>query len=175
MTTTTYFETTPSEEVDRRGLRTTIGDRDLDEDVFRAALRVLHEDVEVAVLVEHAGFMQLEFRLVESSPFVGLCQLLVREARLRVLLQKLHVRVGWRGVEVEVVLLDVLPVIPLRPGQAEEALLDHRIAPVPQAEGEADPLVAIADAGEAVLVPAVGAGAGLFVGEDQFQASPLAL
>ena len=68
-----------------------------------------------------------------------------------------------RAVEVEVALLDVLAVVALGAGEAEEPLLQDRIAPVPQREREADVLVAIADAGEAVLVPAVGARAGVIV------------
>ena len=73
----------------------------------------------------------------------------------------------WVGVrvEVEVVLLDVLAVVALVAGQAEQALLEDRVAPVPQREREADPLVAVADAGEAVLVPAIGARSRVIVRE----------
>ena len=71
-----------------------------------------------------------------------------------------------RAVEVEVVLLDVLAVIAFVAGEAEEALLEDRVAAVPEREGEADVLVAVADAGDAVLVPAVGARAGVVVRAD---------
>ena len=65
----------------------------------------------------------------------------------------------WVGVrvEVEVALLDVLAVIALVAGQAEEPLLQDRIAAVPQRDREADALMAVGDAAEAVLVPAIGA------------------
>ena len=64
-------------------------------------------------------------------------------------------------VEVEVVLLDVLAVVALVAGEAEEPLLQDRVAAVPQRQREADALVAVADAGQAVLVPAVGARGGV--------------
>ncbi len=50
----------------------------------------------------------------------------------------------WVGVrvQVEVVLLDVLSVVPLTVGQAEQALLEDRVLPVPEREREAEPLPA---------------------------------
>ena len=59
-------------------------------------------------------------------------------------------------VEVEVVLLDVLAVIALGTGQPEEALLDDGVAPVPEREREAEPLVVVGDAADPVLAPAIG-------------------
>lgn len=50
-------------------------------------------------------------------------------------------------------------------GQAEGALLQDRIAPIPQGKREAQHLVVVADTAEAVLAPAVGARAGLVMGE----------
>ena len=72
---------------------------------------------------------------------------------------------GRRAVEVEVVLLDVLAVVALAVGQAEEPLLEDRVLAVPQGQGEAEPLLVVGDAGDAVLAPAIGARAGLVVGE----------
>ena len=43
------------------------------------------------------------------------------------------------------------------PGEAEQPLLEDRVLLVPQREGEADRLMPVADAREAVLVPAIGA------------------
>src|SRR5262249_54854093 len=50
-------------------------------------------------------------------------------------------------------------------GQAEQALLQDRVRAVPQRQGEAQVLLIVADAGEAVLAPPVGAGARLVVAE----------
>src|SRR5215467_6006551 len=70
-----------------------------------------------------------------------------------------------RAVEVEVVLLDVLAVVALGVREPEHALLEHRVAPVPEGEREAQLLLVVADAGDPVLTPAIGARPRLFVGE----------
>src|SRR5262249_35673612 len=63
------------------------------------------------------------------------------------------------------VLLDVLPVVALVAGQPEETLLENGVALVPQREREAEAGVVVTDAGQAVLAPAICAGAGMVVGE----------
>ena len=68
-------------------------------------------------------------------------------------------------VEVEVVLLDILTVVALAVGQAEQALLENWVAAVPQREGKAQTLFLIADAGDAVLAPVIGARASLIMVE----------
>ena len=82
---------------------------------------------------------------------------------LRILVEVLHVRVARHVVEVEVVLLHVLAVIALVAGQAEHPLLEDRVGAVPQREREAQLLLVVADAGDAVLAPAVGARARVVV------------
>src|SRR4029079_8373415 len=76
-----------------------------------------------------------------------------------------HPRVGGRRVEVPPILLGVLAVVALVPGQAEDPLLQDRVAAVPEGPAEAQPLVLVADGAEAVLAPAVGARPGVIVGE----------
>src|SRR5438552_459503 len=61
-----------------------------------------------------------------------------------------------RRVEVEPVLLGVLAVVPLASRQAEDPLLQDGVLLVPEREGQAQPLLAVADATEPVLVPAIG-------------------
>src|SRR5205823_3728530 len=68
-------------------------------------------------------------------------------------------------VEVEAVLLEVLAVIAFRRHQSEEALLEDGIALVPEGHCPAEDLVAVAEAGDAVLAPAIGLGARQIVGE----------
>ena len=147
-------------------LRAAVLDCDPDEDVFGGRLRVLHEHVEVPILVEHSGVEQLVLGIESSAARVLIDQGGVRKLCLRILVQKLHVRVRRRAVQIEVILLDVLAVIALVARQPEEALLENRIPPIPEREGEADVLVPIADAAEAVLVPAVDARSGVFVREE---------
>ena len=138
---------------------------DLHQDVLRATLGVLHEDVEVAVVLEDARVEQLVLHLVAGAPPVRLHQVGVGIGRLGILVEVLHVGVGRRAVEVEVVLLDVLAVVPLAVGQAEEALLEDGVLAVPQGQGEAEPLLVVGEAGEPVLAPAVGPRARLIVRE----------
>ncbi len=140
-------------------------DRHLDQDVLRSRLRVLEEDVEVPVVVEDPRVEELVLELLPRAPPVRLEEVPVGELALRVLVEVLHVRVGRRRVEVEVVLLDVLAVVPLAVGEAERALLEDGVPLVPEGEGEAQALLVVGDPAEAVLAPPVGPGAGLVVRE----------
>ena len=139
--------------------------RDADEDVFGAAFGVFHEDVEVPVLVEDAGVEQLVLHLLAGAAAIRLDQVAVRVGRLRVLVEILHVRVGRGAVEIKVVLLDVLAVVAFAVGQSEQPLLENRILAVPEGQAETEALPIVGDAGDAVLAPSVGAGAGMIVGE----------
>ena len=140
-------------------------DGDLNQHVLRRRLGVFHEDIEIAVLVKHPRVEQLVFRLAAAAAAVRRDQIAIREGRLGILVEVLHVRVGRRRVEVEVVFLHVLAVVPLAVGQPEQAFLEDRILPVPQRQREAEPLAVVGNAGQAVFAPAVGARTGLVVGE----------
>jgi len=85
--------------------------------------------------------------------------------RLRVLVERLHVRVGGGGIEVEVLLLHVLAVIALVIRETEEALFQDGIAAVPKGEREAEPPFTVADAQQAVLAPAIGPAPRVIVGK----------
>src|SRR5262249_31839339 len=76
-------------------------------------------------------------------------------------------RVGVRrgGVQVVVELLGILAVVSLVAGKAVEALLEDRVAAVPQGEREAQPPLAVAPAEEPVLAPAIDAAARVLVRE----------
>ena len=89
----------------------------------------------------------------------------VRERDLRVVVAPAQQRVARQPFEVPPVLLDVLAVVPLRAGEAEHPLLEDRVLPVPEREREAEVVADVRDPGHAVLVPAVGARAGVVVGE----------
>jgi len=60
-----------------------------------------------------------------------------------------------RAVDVEVIILDVLPVIRLAIGQPEQTLLENGITFVPQGDGETEALFVVRDAAQAVLAPPV--------------------
>ena len=75
--------------------------------------------------------------------------------RLRIFVEILHVGVRRRGVEIEVILLDVFAVVALVARQAEQPLLQNRVAAIPEGQCKADELMAIGDAADAILAPAV--------------------
>ena len=119
----------------------------------------------VAVVVEHAGVEQLVLRVELAAPPVLDAQVLVRERPLRVVVAPPVPGVARHGVEVPPVLLDVLAVVGLGAGETEHALLEDRVATVPQRQAEAQALLHVAEAGHPVLAPAVGPRAGVVVGE----------
>ena len=153
------------QEVQPGGLGAPVVDRHPDQDVVRTRLGVFHEHVEVAVVVEDPRVDQLVLEVLPRAPPIRLHEVTVGELPLRVLVEVLHVRVGRRRVDVEVVLLDVLAVVPLAVGEAEHPLLQDGVTPVPEGEGETEALAVVGDPGDAVLAPPVGPGTGLVVRE----------
>src|SRR5690349_1953821 len=147
------------------GIGPTIDDRGSHQHVVHILFRILDEDVEIAALVEDAGIDQLILLLPAATGAVHFYELLIRILRMRVLIQEFHVRVRRRGIEVIVILLDVLAVIAFRPAQAEQAFLQNPIASIPEREREAQALVVIADAAEPVLGPAISPHAGMVMRE----------
>jgi hypothetical protein len=139
------------QQMNRGGLRATVRDGDPDEAFFRRRLGIFDHDVKIAVVVEHAAVDELVLVVPARAMRIRLHEVAVREGRLRVLVQTLHVRVGRRGIEVEVVLLHVLAVIRLAIAQAEEPLLEDRILAVPQRQRETEALLQVAETRESVL------------------------
>ena len=151
--------------MNRRYVRAAVGDADLNEDVGWRLLGVFHKDIEIAVLIENAGIHQLVLGFSATAPPVRLDQITIRIFILRIFVEHLHVRMGRRIVDVEVVLLDIFAVVPLTVGQAEHALLEYGILAIPKSKGKAQPLLIIAEAGDAILAPMIGARARLIVGK----------
>ena len=138
---------------------------DADADVRRGGLGVVDVDHPVPVLVEDAGVDEFVLRLGAVALGVLGAQVLVREFVLRVVVAKAHPGVRWGRVGVPVVLLDILAVIALSAVEAEQALLEDRVLTVPQRQRKAGVLQQIAQARQAVLVPAEDPGVGVFEGE----------
>ena len=147
-------------------VRSPVGRRNPYQDVFRPGFGVLHEDVEVSVLVENARVEQFVLHVVAVPPAVRLHQVGVGKGRLRILVETLHVRVRRRAVEVEVVFLDVLAVVALAVRQSEKPLLENGVLAVPEGQREAEPLLVVGNARQAVFTPAIGPPTGLVVGEE---------
>src|SRR4029077_5993003 len=136
---------------------------DAHEDVFRGGLGMRDEDVEITVLAEYARIEQLEFGVLSCAAMVFRDKLCIRKFRLRVFVKKLQIRGGGSSIQIKVVFLYVFAVVAFEVRQPEETLLQKRIALVPERESEADSLMAVAEAGDAVFTPAIGAGASLVV------------
>jgi len=119
-------------------LRSPVGRRDPHEDVFRTGFGILNEDVEIAVVIEDAGVEKFILHVVAVTLAVRLQQVSERKGRLGIFAEILHVRVGWRAVEVEVVLFHILAVVPFAVGQSEEPLFEDGVLPVPQGQAEAE-------------------------------------
>src|SRR5262245_39356142 len=91
--------------VQQSGFKPAIVDADPDQHVFRGCLGILDDDVEIAVVVEDASVEELVLELVPRAPPIRRPEVSVGISRLGVLVQVLHVGVGRRVVEVEIVLL----------------------------------------------------------------------
>ena len=76
-----------------------------------------------------------------------------------------HIGVRRRIVRVVIVFLHVFAVIALPGRETKEPLLQVRVPAVPERRREAQELVAVADAGDAVIAPPVRFGACLVIGE----------
>ena len=144
---------------------TSVAHGDPNQDVLRFSLGILHEDVEIPVLIENACVEQFILGGQFVARPIGVDDDLVGVLSLRILVEVLHVRVGWRAVEVEVVLLDVLAVIALAVVQAEQALLEDGILPVPKSHREAKQLAIVGDACQPVFTPAISTELRLLVAE----------
>src|SRR5262249_41998604 len=120
---------------------------------------------EVTVIVENARVKQLELGSVLAAAAILRDEPVVGKFPLRILVEHFQVGVRRRGVEVVVQFLDILAVVGLAVGQAEEALLEDRVAAIPECDRQTKPLLLIADAGDAVLAPAVHPAAGVVVGK----------
>ena len=145
------------QEMEPAPLLSAIYDRERNQDVAWGRLRVFHEDVVIGIVGEDAGVEQFVFRVGLRAARAFCDEVCVRIGPLRILVEGLHIAVRRDVVEVEVVLLNVLAVVAFGPRQAEEALFEDRVFLVPKRGGEAEVLVRVADAEDAVFAPAVGA------------------
>jgi hypothetical protein len=141
--------------VQRRGLGSGIRDRDGHQHVARIALRVVDVDHPVAVVVEDTGVEELVLGIRLAAPCVLGDEVAVRELVLRIVVAPPVPRVARERVEVPPVLLCVLAVVALVAGEPEDPLFQDRVALVPQRKREAEPLLDVGEAGEAVLAPAI--------------------
>ena len=148
-------------------LRAAIVRGDPAEDVVLVRFRVVHDHIEITAGGQRLANRvdQLELTVPRGCDLGLVDQPTVRVFDLRVLVQHPHERMAGHTIEIVIILLDVFAVVPLLVRQAEEALLEERVAAVPQGQGEAEVLESVAEAGQPVLVPPIGAAPGVVVGE----------
>ena len=103
----------------RSRLGSAIPDTDFDENVFWGMLRVFHENIKIPVAIEDPRIQQFVLEIVARPLPVRGHQFVVGKCPLRIFVEVLHVRVGRRAVEVEVILLHILPVIAFTVRQSE--------------------------------------------------------
>ena len=147
------------------GVRAGVLHRHVHQHVAGAVLGVADLDDPVPVTVERAGVEQLVLGLEPVAGGVRGDQVVIGEGPLGVVIAPPVPGVAGHRVEVPPVFLDVLAVVALRPGQPEEPLLEDGVAPIPQSEPQAQPLLDVAEAGQAVLTPPVRPGPGVVVRE----------
>src|SRR6516162_11868503 len=82
-------------------------------------------------------------------------QPVIGKLQLRILVKKPHVRVGGRGIEIEVILLYIFAVIAFISCEPEKTLLQDRILAVPQGQSKADQLMTITDTAKPIFAPTI--------------------
>ncbi len=148
-----------------RRVRPSVRDGDPEKDVLGRRLRPLDRDVEVARVLEDAGIDDLELGLEPAARRIAAQELLVRVRALRVLVEHSLVRTRWQRILEPVELLHVLAMVALGVREAEEPFLQDRVGTIPQCHRQAEHLLAVAEAADAVLSPPVCAAARMVVRE----------
>jgi hypothetical protein len=129
--------------MERRRLGAAIDRFDANKDIVRRRLGVFDKNVEVAVIIEDAGIDQLVFQLVLAVSAIFLDEAGLRKLCVGILVEKLHVRMGRGGIEIEVVFLDVFAVVAFVAGEPKQALFEDRIFLIPERKRETDVLMTI--------------------------------
>src|SRR5215471_7922778 len=79
------------EQIQGSQFRPAVSDADANENVLAIGLRVLHEDVEVAIVIKYSRIQQLVFGLLLATTAIFLDQSSIRILPLRILLEVFHV------------------------------------------------------------------------------------
>ncbi len=110
---------------------------DAHKEVVGPMLGIFDADVAVAVVLEHAGVEDFIFGILKPAPCVFGDQVGVGKRPMRILVKHAHVGMARYTVDEKVQFLDVLTVVALRVVQAEQTLLEDRVALVPQGQAQA--------------------------------------
>jgi hypothetical protein len=119
------------QEVERGGFRAAVVHGDSDEQVLGGRLGVFDQDIKIAVLIKNPGVQQFILGPAAPALAVGCDEVVVGVGGLGILVEVLHVGMRRSRVQIEVVLLDILSMVALAVGQAEEPFLEDRVPSVP--------------------------------------------
>lgn len=145
----------------RGGFWSSIVGDNLNMDLRGGGLGVAHLYVPVPIALKRAGVKQGKGRVMTGTVHVLLDEPCVRILSLGVFVEVAQPGMGGSCVQVEVILLHVLPMVALLAGKAKGTLLENRIATVPQPQGKTESLLLVANTTHTILVPAVGSGTSL--------------
>src|ERR1051326_3788688 len=107
----------------------------------------------------------MELRQTAAAAAIFFDQLGVRKCSLWIFIEVFQVRMRGRRIQIEKVFLDVFAMIAFTSRQSKCALLENRIVAIPKRQRKANHLMAIANSGEPVFVPAKSARACMVVGK----------
>src|SRR5436190_20376762 len=106
-----------------RFFRPAVRNRQANEDVVVVGFGVFRKDIEVAVVIKGSAVDKFELSCPQTASPIFLDETRIRKFRLRIFVERLHVGMRRRRVEVVVELLYVLTVIALGASETEETLL----------------------------------------------------
>jgi hypothetical protein len=103
----------------------------------------LYEDIPISVLVECVSVQNFVLGHISVPARILGDEFLIWIGTLWVLVEKFHVRMCRRGIQIVVQLLHILAMISLMTSYTKQALLKNRILPVPYTKRETKALVVI--------------------------------
>lgn len=131
--------------------------RNRSKEAWKASNTNLNKNIPITIFFECIRIQNFILGDVTTTILVLSHKLLVRIASLRVLVEKLHVRMSRSGVQVIVQLFDIFTVISLMTCNAEKAFLENGVLTIPKGEPKAKALMVIRDSSDPVFTPSVGA------------------
>src|SRR6266487_3198782 len=138
-------------------LRSAVESSDADENIIGTSFGIFDKNIEVAILTKDACIEQLIFGHALAALTIGFNQISVRKCALRIFIQHLHIRMGWRGIKIKIVFFHILAMIALRASQAKETFFENSILPIPERKRETQTLLIVADASQSILIPTINA------------------
>src|SRR5215831_7376967 len=151
--------------MDQRCFRAAIADANPHQNILGRSLAIFDEHIKVAIFMESVCVDQLKLGVEFASatiffdePGIGVCA-------LRVLVQHLEIRMRWRGIQVIVKLLHVFAVIAFAIGETKNTFLQNGVFSVPEGQRQTEALMIVAEAGNGIFTPTIGAAARLVVTE----------